>query len=76
MTGEDCLRLAPGSTMKTPIAKQREIVRLLSHPNLTHRAVGKLTGVSHNTVRALRDQLTLTGETWLTLEGLDDAALI
>lgn len=60
--------------MKIPIAKQREIVRLLSYPDLTHRTIGKLAGVSHNTVRALRDQLTLTGETWVTLEALDDAA--
>ncbi|MDP5764869.1 IS21 family transposase [Pseudomonas aeruginosa] len=60
--------------MKIPIAKQREIVRLLSYSNLTHRAIGKLARVSHNTVRALRDQLTLTDQTWGTLEALDDAA--
>lgn len=60
--------------MKIPIAKQREIVRLLNYADLSHRTIGKLAGVSHNTVRALRDQLALTGESWATLEDLDDPA--
>ena len=59
--------------MRIPIEKQREIVRLLSHPGMSRRRIGKLVSVSHNTVRALRDQLTLNGETWATLEALDDA---
>ncbi|AOE85915.1 transposase [Pseudomonas sp. TCU-HL1] len=60
--------------MKIPIDTQREIVRLLSHSTLSNRAIGKLTHVSHNTVRALRDQLALAGENWATLKELDDVA--
>lgn len=59
--------------MRIPIEKQREIVRLLSHPDMSRRVIGRLAKVSHNTVRALRDQLMLKGETWATLEALDDA---
>lgn len=60
--------------MRTPIEKQREIVRLLSHPDLSNRMIGHLVGVSHNTVRVLRNHLALTGEAWGSLEELDDAS--
>lgn len=59
--------------MRIPIEKQREIVRLLGHPGMSRRRIGKLANVSHNTVRALSDQLILNGETWATLKALDDA---
>src|SRR3990167_2569543 len=60
--------------MKLPIDTQRKILRLVSGSPLSNRAIAQVVQVSHNTVRALRDQLALSGETWDSLKGLDNNA--
>jgi transposase len=60
--------------LRLTIDKKRVIVRLLSIPGLSNRTIGRLAEVSHNSVRALRDQLVLAKETWATLWDLDDVA--
>lgn len=60
--------------MKTPIAIQRDIVRLIEQRNLSNRAIALLTQVSHNTVGELRSKLQHSGQTWEALSHLNDHA--
>ncbi|WP_410480347.1 IS21 family transposase [Pseudomonas sp. DCA-1] len=60
--------------MRLPIETLREILRLASESQLPHRAIARLTKVSHNTVRSIRDQLNQCGETWESLRALDNQA--
>lgn len=61
--------------MKLTITTQREVLRLACDPKLSNREIGRLTKVSHNTVRTIRDQLALCGQSWEELRHLDDKAL-
>lgn len=61
--------------MRLPIQSQREVLRLACESSLSNREIGRLAKVSHNTVRAIRDQLTLGGQTWEQLRHLDDKEL-
>ncbi|MFW9082549.1 IS21 family transposase [Pseudomonas sp. P2757] len=61
--------------MRLPTYTQREVLRLACDPKLSNRAIGRLTNVSHNTVRTLRDQLAHCGQNWEELKHLDDKAL-
>lgn len=61
--------------MKLQVEKQREVLRLVGDLSLSNRAIGRLAKVSHNTVRALRDQLKQSGETWESLKILDNKML-
>ncbi|WP_339437324.1 MULTISPECIES: IS21 family transposase [unclassified Pseudomonas] len=72
-TGEAFLRPLRGEIMKLSVDEQREILRIASSSTLSNRAIAQVVQVSHNTVRALRDQLVLSGESWESLKTLDNA---
>ncbi len=61
--------------MRLPIETQREVLRLAYDPRLSNRAIARLVKVSHNTVRAIRDQLAQCGQSWEELRHLDDKGL-
>lgn len=60
--------------MKIPVAKQRQIARLLEQHSWSNRTVAAHIQVSHNTVRIIRDQLLILNLTWADLAPLDDEA--
>ncbi len=62
--------------MRLSIEVKREVSRLVCDTELTNRAIGRLAKISHNTVRNIRDQLKMNGESWEELKHLDDQALI
>lgn len=59
--------------MKTPVAIQRHIVRLICEHFASNRQVAQQLRISHNTVRVVRDQLELKSQTWETLRHLNDS---
>ncbi|QHF00517.1 IS21 family transposase (plasmid) [Pseudomonas cannabina pv. alisalensis] len=61
--------------MRISIDAQREVLRLVCDTKLTNRAIGRLAKTSHNTVRNIRHQLEMSGESWAELKHLDDQAL-
>ncbi|HQR56454.1 MAG TPA: IS21 family transposase [Burkholderiaceae bacterium] len=61
--------------MRLPVHLQREIARLHFYdPNQSSRALARATGISANTVRALRERLHQAGLEWDALKDLDDDA--
>ncbi|WP_260414971.1 IS21 family transposase [Pseudomonas cichorii] len=73
-TGGALFRLSQGNVMRLKIDQLRQVVRHASSPKLSLRAVARLSGVSPNTVRAIRDHLASIGENWESLQALDDGA--
>ncbi|SMC25649.1 Transposase [Andreprevotia lacus DSM 23236] len=61
--------------MKLSIEKLRQVIRLASDPLHSNRAVGRLSGVAANTVRAIRDLLRIGQLHWDDLRELDDEQL-
>lgn len=61
--------------MKLPIYVVREVLRLGADANLSHRFIGRMAKISHNSVRKVRDLLDLRGERWDDLKDLSDDAL-
>lgn len=59
--------------MRLKVDQLRQVVRHAS-PKISLRAIARLSGVSPNTVRALRDHLNAIGESWESLRALDDEA--
>ncbi|WP_085276205.1 IS21 family transposase [Pseudogulbenkiania subflava] len=61
--------------MKLPIETLRQVLRLACDMNYSNRAVGRLSGVAPNTVRAVRDLLRLGQYGWDDLKDLDNDGL-
>lgn len=62
-------------TMKLPIETLRQVLRLACDMHYSNRAVGRLSGVVPNTVRAVRDLLRLGQYGWDDLKDLDNDGL-
>lgn len=63
--------------MRLPIYMQREIARQHFYDNtLSHRAISRSTGQSHNTVATLRKKIQASGLKWQHLAELDDDAWV
>lgn len=58
--------------MRIPISVQRNIVRYISENNFSNRYIANLVNVSPNTIRKIKNILSETGKTWLSLKDLDD----
>lgn len=62
--------------MKLSPDKLRQVLRVACDARHSNRAVGRLSNVAANTVRALRDLLRLNELGWDQLKDLDDNALV
>lgn len=58
--------------MRIPVHLQRDVARLHFHAPQSSRAISRATGVSANSVTALRQSLTASGKSWNELAALDD----
>src|SRR5450830_729198 len=62
-----------GERMKIPVSLQREAVRRICEYRQNNRTIAQALGISHNTVRVIRDQLQTTGTSWSELSSLDNS---